>query len=109
KFQQPSNDWCSEYLASPISGKREEGRGKREGDTSVLYRWRSYMRYRLIVSASLLCVATLHAQSEPPIHSQKLANGLEVIVIENHAVPIVNVELVVKNGGFTETAEYNGS
>src|SRR5437762_14172871 len=67
------------------------------------------MRYPLVVLASLLCVTTLQAQSDPPpIHSQKLANGLEVPVIENHAVPIVNVELVVKNGGFTEPPEHNG-
>jgi zinc protease len=66
------------------------------------------MRYRLIISASFLCVASLRAQSDLPIHNQKLANGLDVIVIENHAVPLVTVELVVKNGGFTETPEYNG-
>jgi zinc protease len=66
------------------------------------------MRHRLVISASLICAASLQGQSDLPIHNQKLANGLEVIVIENHAVPIVNIELVVKNGGFTETPDYNG-
>jgi zinc protease len=37
-----------------------------------------------------------------------LDNGLEVIVIENHAVPLVTVELDVKNGAYTETPEYDG-
>ena len=66
------------------------------------------MRYRLIFAASLVCAATIQAQSDLPIHDRKLANGLDVIVIENHAVPIVTVELNVKNGGFTEPPEYNG-
>jgi zinc protease len=66
------------------------------------------MRPCLLICASLLCSAPLQAQSDLPITSRKLANGLDVIVIENHAVPIVNVQLVVKNGGYTETPEYNG-
>ena len=49
-----------------------------------------------------------NAQADLPIHSKKLANGLEVIVIENHSVPIVTVELDVKNGSYTEPPEYNG-
>jgi zinc protease len=43
-----------------------------------------------------------------PIHTRTLDNGLEVIVIENHAVPIVTVELDVKNGAYTQTPEYEG-
>jgi zinc protease len=66
------------------------------------------MRPCLLICASLLCGAPLQAQSDLPIISRKLANGLEVIVIENHAVPLVTVELVVKNGAYTETPEYNG-
>lgn len=42
------------------------------------------------------------------IFSDKLENGLEVIVIENHAVPLVTVEIDVKNGGYTEPPEYDG-
>jgi zinc protease len=66
------------------------------------------MRPCLIICASLLYGASLQAQSDLPISSRKLANGLEVIIIENHAVPLVTVQLVVKNGGYTETPEYNG-
>ena len=66
------------------------------------------MRNLLTLCALLLGALPLEAQSDLPIHSRKLANGLEVIVIENHAVPIVTVELNVKNGGYTETPEYNG-
>ena len=66
------------------------------------------MRFRFILTASVLCAASSQAQSDLPIHNRKLSNGLDVIVIENHAVPIVTVELDVKNGGFTETPDYNG-
>jgi zinc protease len=66
------------------------------------------MRFRFILTASVLCAASSQAQSDLPIHNRKLPNGLDVIVIENHAVPIVTVELDVKNGAFTESPDYNG-
>ena len=37
-----------------------------------------------------------------------LANGLEVIVVENHGVPLATVEMVVRNGAFTQTPDYAG-
>lgn len=40
--------------------------------------------------------------------SRVLANGLEVVVFEDHSVPIVTVELAVKNGSYTEPPELNG-
>ena len=66
------------------------------------------MQFRFILTASVLCAASSQAQSDLPIHNRKLSNGLDVIVIENHAVPIVTVELDVKNGAFTESPEYDG-
>ena len=38
----------------------------------------------------------------------KLANGLEVLTIEDHNVPLATVELVVKNGAFVQTPELEG-
>jgi len=47
--------------------------------------------------------------AEPaPLVNRTLQNGLEVIVLEDHSVPIVTVELAVRNGSFTEPPEYNG-
>src|SRR6185436_15031842 len=43
-----------------------------------------------------------------PLTSKVLSNGLEVVVFEDHAVPLVTVELAVRNGSFTETPELNG-
>jgi len=42
------------------------------------------------------------------IASRVLSNGLEVIVFEDHSVPIVTIELAVRNGSFTEPPELNG-
>lgn len=42
------------------------------------------------------------------IHEHQLDNGLTVVVIENHAVPIVTIEIAAKNGAFTEPPELNG-
>ncbi len=39
---------------------------------------------------------------------KKLPNGLEVLVIENSKVPLATIEIAVKNGSYTEDAEYNG-
>ncbi|PYS76894.1 MAG: hypothetical protein DMF66_12225, partial [Acidobacteria bacterium] len=43
-----------------------------------------------------------------PFVNKILANGLEVIVLEDHSVPLVTVELAVRNGSFTEPPELNG-
>jgi len=43
-----------------------------------------------------------------PLVNKVLPNGLEVIVLEDHSVPLVTVELAVRNGSFTETPELNG-
>ncbi|HEY8559714.1 MAG TPA: pitrilysin family protein [Pyrinomonadaceae bacterium] len=45
---------------------------------------------------------------EIPFVTKTLANGLEVIVLQDSAVPIVTVEMAVRNGSFTEPPELNG-
>ncbi len=55
----------------------------------------------------LFAAQSLWAQL-PPWTRFKLANGLEVLVVENHLTPIVTIEVAVKNGSFTESPEYNG-
>ncbi len=45
---------------------------------------------------------------EVPFVNKTLANGLEVIVLPDPSVPLVNVELAVRNGSFTEPPELNG-
>ncbi|MBO0726018.1 MAG: insulinase family protein [Blastocatellia bacterium] len=48
------------------------------------------------------------ASAQPQWKKTTLKNGMDVIVIENAAVPLVTVEIAVKNGAYTEPPEYNG-
>jgi zinc protease len=48
------------------------------------------------------------AELERHIKRTTLPNGLEIIVVENHGVPLVTIEADVKNGSFTQGPEYEG-
>ena len=45
---------------------------------------------------------------EAKLISQVLPNGLEVIILEDHSIPLVTIELAVKNGSYTEPPQLNG-
>lgn len=62
----------------------------------------------ILLATVLLAAPGIDAQTDLPITSHVLDNGLEVIVVENHTVPLVTVELDVKNGAYTESPEYDG-
>jgi zinc protease len=51
---------------------------------------------------------TATSKTASDIASRVLSNGLEVVVFEDHSVPIVTIELAVRNGSFTEPPELNG-
>ncbi|MCA9565077.1 MAG: insulinase family protein, partial [Myxococcales bacterium] len=70
---------------------------------------------RLVTFAFALALFGASAQAEDVfdthidnIHSTTLSNGLEVVVIEDHALPIITIEIAVRAGAFVESAEYNG-
>jgi zinc protease len=48
------------------------------------------------------------AELEKFIHRRELANGLEVIVVERHGVPLATIEFNVRNGSFTQPPGYEG-
>lgn len=48
------------------------------------------------------------AELEKFIQRTTLPNGLDVIVVQNHGVPLVTIEADVKNGSFTQGPEYEG-
>lgn len=48
------------------------------------------------------------AELQKIIRQKVLPNGLEIIVVENHGVPLVTVEVDVKNGSFTQSPDYAG-
>src|SRR5207253_10740007 len=51
---------------------------------------------------------TLTTKPATEINSHVLPNGLEIVTLEDHSVPLVTVELAVRNGSFTEPPELNG-
>jgi zinc protease len=73
---------------------------------------------RLACAAVLACAvpaiapqvlpAQSRAELEKVLRRKVLANGLEVIVVENHGVPIATLEIDVRNGAFTQSPEYAG-
>jgi zinc protease len=71
-------------------------------------------RRATLVVLALTCLAVpsatgaQRAELEKIIQRKVLANGLEVIVVENHGVPLATIEVNVKNGSFTQTPEYAG-
>jgi zinc protease len=46
--------------------------------------------------------------SPPRIESHVSPNGLTVLVVENHSVPLITIEIAAKNGAMTEPPEYSG-
>jgi zinc protease len=48
------------------------------------------------------------AELEKIIQRKVLGNGLEIIVVENHGVPLATIEIDVKNGSFTQSPAYEG-
>src|SRR3954469_1006422 len=75
---------------------------------------RNYLR-RCFATVTLLIAALVplsanaqRAELEKIIQRKVLPNGLEVIVVENHGVPLATVQINVKNGAYTQTPEYEG-
>jgi zinc protease len=70
------------------------------------------MHTRKIWLPAFACLffVNVFAQPKVPEHVfyQKLDNGLEVMVLEDHTIPFSTIEIACKNGSFTEDDEYNG-
>ena len=66
-----------------------------------------YLKYIILLQIFIFLSGSSFSQKYG-ITTRFLENGLEVIVIENHSVPLVTVELDVKNGAYTESPEYDG-
>jgi zinc protease len=74
---------------------------------------RPLQRRTLAVAAAMLSLLTLplgaqRAELERRIRRDTLPNGLEVIVVENHGVPIATIEVDARNGSFTQSPTYEG-
>ncbi len=74
---------------------------------------RSLQRTTLAATVVLLSLFALplgaqRAELERRIKRDTLPNGLEVIVVENHGVPIATIEVNARNGSFTQSPTYEG-
>src|SRR5262245_45286645 len=70
------------------------------------------MRVATLLAATSFAAAALAlapaARAAPAIQTHRCPNGLEVWVAENHALPLVTIEIAAKNGSMTEAPEFNG-
>ncbi len=55
-----------------------------------------------------LLVAVTAVQAGDALSTRILDNGLQVIVVENHTVPLATIEVAVRSGSFIETPEKDG-
>jgi zinc protease len=60
------------------------------------------------VAAKPAVAAPIKQNTEVAFVNKVLPNGMEIIVLPDAAVPLVTVELAVRNGSFTEPPELNG-
>lgn len=63
---------------------------------------------RRAASAAQTARAATARLPQAQLVNRVLANGLEVVVLEDHSVPLVTIELACKNGSYTEPPELNG-
>ena len=65
--------------------------------------------YLLKMILFLICFVPVSLLSQKyNIYQHTLDNSLDVIVIENSSVPLVTIEIDVRNGAYTESPEYDG-
>jgi zinc protease len=62
----------------------------------------------LVAAAAAAVLSQAPALAAPPIQSHTGPNGLTVLVVEDHALPLVTVQIAAKNGSMTESPEFNG-
>jgi zinc protease len=62
----------------------------------------------LLLLAALTPISAQRAELERRIRRDILPNGLEIIVVENHGVPLATIEANVRNGSFTQSPTYEG-
>jgi predicted Zn-dependent peptidase len=65
-------------------------------------------RLLIVPTAAAAILSAAPALAAPPIREHTCADGLTVLVAEDHALPLVTVEIAAKNGSMTEPPEYNG-
>ena len=94
--------------ACPLSNRRRSSRR-----SSPLPFSRPFLLAALLAAAApasglVRAASAQRATLERITHRDTLANGLEVLVIENHAVPIATVEMAFRTGAMSQTSDDQG-
>ncbi len=64
---------------------------------------------QIVLGCCIIFGLQVVAQKLPDnFHLSKLDNGLDVLVIEDNSVPLVTIEIAVRNGAYTEDPEFDG-
>jgi zinc protease len=100
-------------MIGEIKGRSEMGASALDAELAARGGLRRAGRWARRAAVVLLSVAPAfalaqRAELEKIIQRRVLPNGLEVIVVENHGVPLATVEVTVRNGSFTQPPEYAG-
>jgi len=66
------------------------------------------LKHKLLAVGTVLLISSPAVAQKYGITAKVLDNGLEVIVIENHGVPLATIEICAKNGAYTEPPELDG-
>jgi zinc protease len=69
------------------------------------------MKTLTILLAGLLLLTAIPASAQlklPPIEEKTLPNGLDVVVIENHELPVVSMRMVIRSGSTYDPADKAG-
>ncbi len=56
----------------------------------------------LLLCGLILALPAIAGAKPPPIRAHVTPNGLDVLVVENHSLPLVTIELAVKSGAMNE-------
>ncbi len=68
------------------------------------------MKLKSTILLLLICPLVMFSQKKLPdnFFLETLDNGLEVLTIEDNTVPLATIEITVRNGGYTESPEFDG-
>src|SRR5215813_709057 len=62
--------------------------------------------WKLLITLAMAVAGRSTQPSHIDQHTCK--NGLSVVVVEDHALPLVTIEIAARNGSMTEPPDYNG-
>ena len=62
----------------------------------------------IVISIALILMISVGMAAQPGVSIHKLNNGMDVLLIENKALPMVGVNVIIKTGSAYETYETSG-